>query len=710
MSNFREVSGIVLVFDPVANAQSYLITVRCANADHTHVAVNNGNSTNYVFANCDMPADGIVFVVMAKADGYMESVASYTYYLGLDAVTGVTVDNGNITWYPVENATAYYVEISKGGSILKNAYVTSGTSYSIADLDAGVLSVKVTPVSAGYYSAPAEAVGFTKTTLARPDGIAATGNVIRWNKVEGATGYKVSVNGTVYDVTDATFTITEEMMSAGTLVYSVSVQAVAADAANNSPYSESASVNYASMGDVVYENGVLRWTPVITASRYSVKIGTKTYTVDGKNNTFKVTFLEAGTTDISVSFINENGDESARKTITVDVYGIEFDVRGGAAVKTVYVAFGDGISLPETSRDGYDFAGWFTSPAGLSGGKRFDNVRFEGNSDTVLYAGWSAKKYSVTLTPGEGGTVDSEPATITYGLYNKLPVAVNSDPTKLFIGWFSEPNGVGIRYTDENGDALIRWNLPSETTLYAYFAETLKFTSIDNGTAYAVSQGDYGIGSLTTITIPTSYKGLPVTTVEASAFVSCNTLREIRIPNTIKLIEIGSEGINGVGSAFQSCNNLRAITIYPVEGAKDIRYHSVDGVLYYDNEFTGMEIKAYPYAKTGALEIEEGTTIIPTGAFKSAKFTAVLVPHTVTAIHANAFQGCSNLAKLTFLVAPEDVAEVPLTVKDKAIYSCSKLESVTLPARLTSFGVNTIYSCSALSSIDVAGTGGNYTA
>lgn len=710
VSNFRVVSGSVLVFDPVANAQNYLITVRCANADHTHVAVNNGNSTNYVFANCDMPADGIVFVVMAKADGYMESVASYTYYLGLDAVTGVTVDNGNITWYPVENATAYYVEISKGGSILKNAYVTSGTSYSIADLDAGVLSVKVTPVSAGYYSAPAEAVGFTKTMLARPDGIAATGNVIRWNKVEGATGYKVSVNGTVYDVTDATFTITEEMMSAGTLVYSVSVQAVAADAANNSPYSETASVNYAGMGDVVYENGVLRWTPVITASRYSVKIGTKTYTVDGKNNTFKVTFLEAGTTDISVSFINENGDESARKTITVDVYGIEFDVRGGAAVKTVYVAFGDGISLPETSRDGYDFAGWFTSPAGLSGGKRYDNVRFEGNSDTVLYAGWSAKKYSVTLTPGEGGTVDSETASVTYGLYNKLPVAVNSDPTKLFIGWFSEPNGVGIRYTDENGDALIRWNLPSETTLYAYFAETLKFTSIDNGTAYAVSQGDYGIGSLTTITIPTSYKGLPVTTVEASAFVSCNTLREIRIPNTIKLIEIGSEGINGVGSAFQSCNNLRAITIYPVEGAKDIRYHSVDGVLYYDNEFTGMEIKAYPYAKTGALEIEEGATIIPTGAFKYAKFTEVLVPHTVTEIHANAFQSCSNLTKITFLVAPEDVAEVPLTVKDKAIYSCSKLESVTLPARLTSFGVNTIYSCSALSSIDIAGTGGNYTA
>ena len=710
VSNFRVVSGGVLVFDPVANAQNYLITIRCGNASHTHTLVNNGASTNYVFANCDMPKDGIVFVVTAKADGYMDSVSSYTYYLGLDAVTGVTVDNGSITWYPVENATAYYVEISKDGKVLKNAYVTSGTSYSIVDLDAGVISVKVTPVSAGYYSAPAEAVSYTKTALARPDGITASGSVIRWNKVEGATGYKVSVNGTVYDTTDAAFTITEEMLGTGSVVYTVSVQAVAADAANSSPYSGTAEVYYAGMGEVVYENGVLSWAPVITANSYSIKIGTKTYTVDGKNNRFKVTFLEAGTTEISVSSINENGDESARKTITVDVYGVEFDVRGGAAVKTVYVAFGDEITLPETSRDGYDFAGWFTSPAGLAGGKRYENVRFEGNSDTVLYAGWSAKRYNVTLTPGEGGEVASKTAEVTYGLYNRLPIATHSDPTKLFIGWFSEPNGVGVRYSDEKGEALIRWNLPSETTLYAYFAETLKFTSIDNGTAYAVSQGDYGIGTLTTITIPTTYNDLPVTTVEASAFVSCSTLREIRIPNTIKLIEIGSEGINGIGSAFQSCNNLRDITIYPVEGAKDIRYHSVDGVLYYNNEFTGMEIKAYPYAKTGSLTIEEGTTIIPTGAFKSAKFTEVIVPHTVTEIHANAFQSCSNLTKITFLVAPEGVAEVPLSIRDKGVYLCSKLESVTLPARLTSFGVNTISSCSALSSIDIAGTGGNYTA
>ena len=709
VSNFRVVSGGVLVFDPVANAQNYLITIKCANANHTHTAINNGSSTNYVFANCDMPKDGIVFVVTAQAEGYMDSVSSYTYYLGLDAVTGVTVDNGKITWYPVENATAYYVEISMDGKLLKTVYVTSGTTYSIVDLDAGKLSVKVTPVSNGYYSAPAEAVEYTKTVLARPSGITASGTTIRWDKVAGAVGYKVSVNGKVYDTTDATFTLTEEMLGNGSFVYTISVLAVAEDNANNSPYSASVSVNNASMGEVAYNNGVLSWTPVIAAKKYTVKVGTKTYTVNGDKNSFAVTFLEAGTTEISVCYIDENEDESAWKTITVDVFSVEFDARGGAETQTLYVAFGDDLVLPETSRDGYDFAGWFTSPAGLSGGKRYENIRFEGNSDTVLYAGWSAKKYTITLTPGEGGTVDPKTTEVTYGLYNKLPLATHSDPTRLFVGWFSEPNGAGIRYSNEKGEALVRWNQPSDATLYAYFAETLKFDLINNGTEYSVSQGDYGIGKLTTITIPTTYKDLPVTTVEASAFVSCSTLREIRIPNTIKLIEIGSEGINGIGSAFQSCSNLSAITIYPVEGAKDVRYHSVDGVLYYNNEYTGMEIKAYPYAKTGTLEIEEGTTVIPTGAFKYAKFTEVVVPHTVTEIHANAFQSCSNLTKITFLVAPEGATESPLVLREKAIYSCSKLESITFPARLSTFSTNSITSCSSLTSIDVVGSGGGFT-
>ena len=78
VSNFRVVSGGVLVFDPVANAQNYLITVKCGNANHTHTAVNNGASTNYVFANCDMPKDGIVFVVMAKAEGFLLYILART--------------------------------------------------------------------------------------------------------------------------------------------------------------------------------------------------------------------------------------------------------------------------------------------------------------------------------------------------------------------------------------------------------------------------------------------------------------------------------------------------------------------------------------------------------------------------------------------------------------------------------------------------------
>lgn len=710
VSNFRVVSNGVLVFNPVANAQSYEITVQCANANHTHSAVNNGKSTNFVFVNCDMPENGIVFVVTAKAEGYLDSTSAYTYFLGLDDVQGVTIDNEKITWYPVDNATAYYVEISRDGTEYTSAYVTSGTSYSIADLGAGVVYAKVTPVSDGYYSAPAKEVSFTKTTLAVPSGISVSGKTLTWKAVNGAVGYRVNIGGKTYEASANSLALTDEMLVAGQTVYSVSVQALGASDAEHSPYSAAAAVNYATMGNVVYENGYVRWDPVIGAEKYNVKVGARRYTVDGDKNSFAVSFVEAGNTTISVCFVDENDDESAWVSIYVDVFAIEFDTRGGAAVNTLYVAFGDDIVLSDTQRDGYDFAGWFTSPAGLASGKNYTAVRFEGNSDTVLYAGWTAKKYTVTLAPGEGGTVDPETVSVTYGLYNNLPVATHSDPTKLFVGWCSDVNGAGIRYTNEKGEALVKWNTPSDVTLYAHFAETLKFIPINNDTEYAVAQGDYGIGKLTSITIPATYNDLPVTTVESAAFLSCSTLVEINIPNTIQNIEIGTMGVNGVGSAFQSCTKLAAINIYEVAGATEVLYHSVDGVLYYNNEFNGMEIKCYPYAKSGVLSIEEGTTTIPAGVFRSSKITEVYIPYTVTAINAEAFYSCYNLTKIAFLPAPEGTEEVALDIATKAIYSCSKLTEVTLPSRMMLFTPDTIQSCSNLTSVDISGTDGNYTA
>ncbi len=712
VSNFRVVSSGVLAFNPVENAQEYIITVVCGNPNHNHTEVSNGLSTTYVFSSCEMPEDGISFVVTAKASGYLDSVSTFKYALALDKVTGVTLNGSLLTWDPVDNAAAYYVAVSSDGNTYVTSYVSGGTSFSLAGYGAGKLYVQVTPVTDGYYSAPAESVTVDKVSIAAPTGITLSGKTLKWNAVDGATSYTVTVNGKSYDVSANEFTLSaDNALVTGTIDYSVTVRANGSTEAANSAYSDTVVVKYGSIGSVSYSSGKVVWDPVVGAEKYVIKVGTRQYNVNGDKNSLAVVFTEAGATTVSVAFIDENGDQSVWSSTTVNVYAVELDSRGGKGVSTLYLAYGDSIELPETTRDGYEFAGWFTSPAGQSGGKQYTSTVFEGTGDTVLYAGWESKKYTVTLVPGEGATVSDTSVKVTYGLYNNLPVPTHEVSTKLFVGWYTEANGSGIRYTSETGEAVLRWNSADDVTLYAYFAEVLSFESISDGKAYSVSKGQYGLGSLTSITIPATYNGLPVTTIEAAGFKSCTGLVKINIPNTIQNIEIGTEGVDGSASAFSGCSKLEEINVYEVEGAVDVLYYSTDGVLYYNNPYTGKEIKAVPQAKTGVFTIEEGTEVIPAGALQKAKFTEIYVPYTVKEVAASAFRSCSNLTKIAFLATPEGVETEPnLQLADKAIYSCSYLTEIIFPSRMKNFTADTIYSCSKLASVDVVGNTGDYSA
>ncbi len=709
VSNFRVVSSGILVFDPVANAESYVITAVCGNPNHKHIAVNNGSSTNYIFANCDMPQNGITFIVTAKAKGYLDSSSTYIFYQGLATVSGVEVNNEKITWNPVENAMGYLVSLSKDGETYTDYYVTSGTSYDITGVAAGLLYVKVKPVSTGYYAAPADAVSFEKTVLARPSGVTLSGTKLVWNAVVGATSYKVTINGTVYEASEAAFVMSSDVLTDGIDAYEVTVQAIAADAQNNSPVSETVTVNYATVSDVTYRDGYLYWSPVLNASKYILRVGTSGAEIEVPATAAfaPVPFTESGEVKVSVCSENDNGERSAWVSTTVEVFEILLDVRGGTAVTSLYKAFGDSLTLPETTREGYDFVGWYLVPNGVTGGKEYTSDRFDGDGDLVLYANWSAKKYTVTLNSGENGTVGTDTVMVIYGKLNTLPTATCTDATRTFVGWFSEPNGAGTRYFDDKGEALFKWNNANDNvTLYAHYAEILSYKEIDNGKAYSVSKGPFGIGNLTEITIPATYNGKPVTTIEASAFISCNTLQVINIPNTIESINTGLDG--KTASCFQGCYKLTAVNIYRVEGAIEPKYFSVDGVLYC-TEYGDTQIRYCPYARTGIVKIAEGTTSIPIGVFSSIKVSEVQIPHTVTYIGSNAFYG-SYLKKVVFLAAPEGTDEVPLKMEDKAFYYCRSLTEITLPSRITEFTANTLTSCYALTSIDIVGEGGLYSA
>ena len=70
----------------------------------------------------------------------------------------------------------------------------------------------------------------------------------------------------------------------------------------------------------------------------------------------------------------------------VNSYTVRFDAQGGSAVDSISRTYGQAVgTLPNTTRDDYDFEGWFTSPEG--GNQISSETTITG--DTVFYAHWT---------------------------------------------------------------------------------------------------------------------------------------------------------------------------------------------------------------------------------------------------------------------------------------------------------------------------------
>ena len=78
-------------------------------------------------------------------------------------------------------------------------------------------------------------------------------------------------------------------------------------------------------------------------------------------------------------------------------------------------------ALPEATREGYTFAGWYAD-AGLTSAF---TTRLMPKADTTVYAKWTANEYTVNfnVNGGNSWTGDEGSKTVTYGeTYGELPV------------------------------------------------------------------------------------------------------------------------------------------------------------------------------------------------------------------------------------------------------------------------------------------------
>ncbi len=151
-----------------------------------------------------------------------------------------------------------------------------------------------------------------------------------------------------------------------------------------------------------------------------------------------------------------------------------FDANGGmgemASVSYPYYEQNKILPANEFTKTGYNFDGWVINGGTIVYEDRANiaSATLKLNSTDTLSCLWRAKEYIVILDPQNGQVADLPRITT---VYDRLLSPISSLPTKTgydFDGYYTQPNGAGIKYFDNAGVGQAIWTTDTENvTLYA---------------------------------------------------------------------------------------------------------------------------------------------------------------------------------------------------------------------------------------------------
>ena len=139
--------------------------------------------------------------------------------------------------------------------------------------------------------------------------------------------------------------------------------------------------------------------------------------------------------------IYTNGEHTLYAHWTPKTVTVNLNANGGTvSTDTIQVNFDSNYNnLPNPVKDGYNFAGWFTS---VEGGSQIDiNSVCNTTDEHTLYAHWTKDDYIITFN-AMGGNIKVTSKRVIYGSkYGVLPVP--EEKNAKFVGWFTD-DGVQV--------------------------------------------------------------------------------------------------------------------------------------------------------------------------------------------------------------------------------------------------------------------------
>lgn len=200
----------------------------------------------------------------------------------------------------------------------------------------------------------------------------------------------------------------------------------------------------------------------------------------------------------------------------------------------------------------------------------------------------------------------------------------------------------------EDGEAIVTYSDGTRQNLGALPLETegaLSFLPLPDGSFAVCAANTAIVGS---VTVPATYRDLPVTRVLRRGFANCPYLFSLTLPNSITAI--GEDALIG-------CGNLISLTLPFLGSAISDTVDAHLGFLF--GADTPQQNGDCVPASLERLVLTAATALTPSALLGCRHLTEIVLPDTLTAIGANALTGCQSLTALAlpFIGASPDDTE-----------------------------------------------------